>query len=418
MFRNNNNLNKAPNTANAVLQDKRDKLGNLVQQIQLAVQSGHLNAQILNQPLGVTTIQLIYQLLQQIKNLQNLQMQSTPNMNKNLGSTSQSDLNVQITMIKQRISNLQNQIKLQQAVFISQQQNQQQQSVPNSPADQLNSLSNGLSINPANSMPMGGADAFKGLISPESPIVGDFRDLQQQQQQQQSNQQQQQQQSRLSTWKNSAGNFNENAQGFSRAPGAVKLNSAANNQNNWFGDESANWMNEAASNELNSALTNMSVQSQPFINDSVPEFEPGKPWKGSQIKSSDDDPHLTPGSVNRSILSLNNFNNWPAKSAAANNAPANNAAGLSSNTWSFNNNGAVAANNNNSPNWNGFNSNESTSPVENLWQGGTISKGPPPGLSPNKESKAKNISPYLLIKNLTPQVNLIFDFSISFRSLF
>ena len=394
MFRNNNNPNKAPNTANAILQDKR--LGNLVQQIQLAVQSGNLNAQILNQPLSGATIQLIYQLLQQIKNLQNLQMQSTPNMNKNLGSNAQSDLNVQITVIKQRISNLQNQIKLQQAMFISQQQNQQ--SVPNSPADQLNSLNNGLgnglSIHPANSLPMG--DAFKGLISPESPIVGDFRDLQQ------SNQQQQ---SRLATWKNSAGNFNENAQGFSRAPGSVKLQPSGPNQNNWFQDEPANWMNEAATNELNSALSNMSVQSQPFINDSVPEFEPGKPWKGSQIKSSDDDPHLTPGSVNRSILSLNNFNNWSAKSAAAaNQTAATNNAALSNNTWSFNNNGAVAANNS-SPNWNGFNSNESTSPVENLWQSGTISKGPPPGLSPNKE-KAKNISPYLLIKNLTPQVGL------------
>lgn len=397
MFRNNNNLNnKPPNTANAVLQDKR--LGSLVQQIQLAVQSGHLNAQILNQPLGVTTIQLIYQLLQQIKNLQNLQMQSTPNMNKNMGSTSQSDLNVQITMIKQRISNLQNQIKLQQAVFINQQQNSQQ---PNSPADQLaNGLANGLSINPANNMPMGNVDAFKGLISPESPIVGDFRDSLQQQ----SNQQQQQQpQSRLSTWKNS-GNFND--QGFSRAPG--KPNAAANN---WYAgnDESATWMNDAAATaDLNNALSNMSVQSQPFINDSVPEFEPGKPWKGSQIKSSDDDPHLTPGSVNRSILSLNNFNNWPGKSAA-NAAAANPAATNASlaSTWSFNQNGgAVAANSNSSPNWNGFNSNESTSPVENLWQSGTISKGPPPGLSPNKESKAKSISPYLLIKNLTPQVSV------------
>jgi trinucleotide repeat-containing gene 6 protein len=32
--------------------------------------------------------------------------------------------------------------------------------------------------------------------------------------------------------------------------------------------------------------------------DLVPEFEPGKPWKGTQIlKSVDDDPTLTPGSV-------------------------------------------------------------------------------------------------------------------------
>lgn len=45
--------------------------------------------------------------------------------------------------------------------------------------------------------------------------------------------------------------------------------------------------------------------------DLVPEFEPGKPWKGTQImKSVDDDPTLTPGSVSRQsflILIKSNF---------------------------------------------------------------------------------------------------------------
>lgn len=40
----------------------------------------------------------------------------------------------------------------------------------------------------------------------------------------------------------------------------------------------------------------MNAESWPA--DLVPEFEPGKPWKGtSMIKSVDDDPTLTPGSV-------------------------------------------------------------------------------------------------------------------------
>lgn len=38
--------------------------------------------------------------------------------------------------------------------------------------------------------------------------------------------------------------------------------------------------------------------------DLVPEFEPGKPWKGSQIKTIEDDPSITPGSVARSPLSI------------------------------------------------------------------------------------------------------------------
>jgi len=371
---NNNNNTKTPNTA--MLQDKR--LGNLVQQIQLAVHSGHLNAQILNQPLSHNTIQLIYQLLQEIRNLHTLQLQSRLNMNKNLGPA-QSDLNVQITMIKQRISSLQNQIKVQQQIFINNQQ--QTKSVPNSDLNNLNNLANngGLSIN-SNAM----SDFNKLISSPESPNE-EF----------QSNSGQQQ--SRLSTWKNSTSSND----GFSRAPGSLNKTGA----NNWplsseFQNNSETWLNEA--NDLTNTLSNMNLQQsqQTFnITDSVPEFEPGKPWRGSaQMKSSDDDPHLTPGSVNRSILSLNNFNNWQTKPATTTVAPTSN---VNANPW----NGALNNDNSSSPNWNGFNSNESsTSPVENLWQNKI--KGPPPGLSPNKEKQLKsNYSTYLLIKNLTPQID-------------
>merc|ERR1719319_765602 len=47
----------------------------LVQQIQMAVQAGHLNPQILNQPLAPQTLLLLNQLLQQIKQLQSYQQQ-------------------------------------------------------------------------------------------------------------------------------------------------------------------------------------------------------------------------------------------------------------------------------------------------------------------------------------------------------
>ena len=60
----------APNS-----QPSASQLRLLVQQIQMAVRAGHLNPQILNQPLAPQTLILLNQLLQQIKNLQALQQQ-------------------------------------------------------------------------------------------------------------------------------------------------------------------------------------------------------------------------------------------------------------------------------------------------------------------------------------------------------
>ena len=104
------------------------QLMHLVQQIQLAVQSGHLNAQILNQPLALPTIHLINQLLQNIKTLQQLQLQiaSHPKNGGPFNNSSQSNLHVQITQTKLRIQNLQNQITIQQGLFLKQQQQQGQ----------------------------------------------------------------------------------------------------------------------------------------------------------------------------------------------------------------------------------------------------------------------------------------------------
>lgn len=87
------------------------------------------------------------------------------------------------------------------------------------------------------------------------------------------------------------------------------------------------------------------------------EFEPGKPWKvklynfikpkhiqaevsfkGSQIKSIEDDPSITPGSVARSPLSINSapkeadIFNSTGKNSPTDLPPLS----LSSSTWSFN----------------------------------------------------------------------------------
>ena len=55
-------------------QPSAQQLRILVQQIQMAVQAGHLNPQILNQPLAPQTLISLNQLLQQIKTLQQLRI--------------------------------------------------------------------------------------------------------------------------------------------------------------------------------------------------------------------------------------------------------------------------------------------------------------------------------------------------------
>lgn len=114
----------------------------LVQQIQLAVQAGYLNHQILNQPLAPTTLVLLNQLLTNIKvsdNSSNLpspefiakilndafnvcdpqQLQvAQANMNRGINHL---HMTMNATKLKQQISNLQSQIAQQQAAYVNKQ---------------------------------------------------------------------------------------------------------------------------------------------------------------------------------------------------------------------------------------------------------------------------------------------------------
>lgn len=107
-------------------QPSTQQLRMLVQQIQMAVQAGYLNHQILNQPLAPQTLLLLNQLLQQIKTLQQLMQQQQ--MAQNQGSLGKPNsqivlqCSVLITKTKQQITNLQNQIAAQQAIYVKQQQ--------------------------------------------------------------------------------------------------------------------------------------------------------------------------------------------------------------------------------------------------------------------------------------------------------
>merc|ERR1719158_1295891 len=83
-------------------QPSAQQLRMLVQQIQMAVQAGHLNPQILNQPLAPQTLVLLNQLLQQIKNLTN--HQNILNQQKSMGnSNTLLNVSVDITKTKQEI---------------------------------------------------------------------------------------------------------------------------------------------------------------------------------------------------------------------------------------------------------------------------------------------------------------------------
>lgn len=61
------NAGNSGNTTPAAGQPSTQQLRMLVQQIQMAVQAGYLNHQILNQPLAPTTLVLLNQLLANIK---------------------------------------------------------------------------------------------------------------------------------------------------------------------------------------------------------------------------------------------------------------------------------------------------------------------------------------------------------------
>merc|ERR1719495_1193769 len=109
------NQNSQPSQQNS--QPSAQQLKLLVQQIQMAVSAGHLNPQILNQPLAPQTLVLLNQLLQQIKTLQGYQ--HTMQTQKQHGtSSSMSMLTVDITKTRQEIQNLQNQISAQQANYL------------------------------------------------------------------------------------------------------------------------------------------------------------------------------------------------------------------------------------------------------------------------------------------------------------
>ncbi|CAL1294287.1 unnamed protein product [Larinioides sclopetarius] len=457
------------------------QLRHLVQQIQMAVQAGHLNPTILNQPLAPQTLQLLYQLLQQIRFLHQLQQQQmyfTQHGSKPGSPPLQ--LSVQITQAKQHIVNLQNQIAAQQAIFLK----QQVQLPVQHPSLQ----------NPQPST----FDVVKSNLDTINGLHSEFRDLSVKDSTSQGH-------SRLTQWKlpsfekddnptsnESNGcnrNNNEVSNEFSRAPGSITKSSSANslasttathsasnlqplsentwpdmprsqndtwsdpndsnnsvqgsndnigNSNDSNTDTNSNKHNSASENKDSPATSSnpsTSSSSQSYnLNDLVPEFEPGKPWKGtSRIKNFEDDPHVTPGSIAKSPLSLNSIKDsdlftWNTKQNVPN---LSTSSSLTSSTWTFSpppssqNSDSSSGRPANSRSWNnrpadqdrlswkGPSSMPKTSrpppglsgqnkPITSNWIG---SESGPQGWSANSGWEKQSGSNFLVLKNLTPQID-------------
>jgi trinucleotide repeat-containing gene 6 protein len=271
----------------------------------MAVQAGHLNPQILNQPLAPQTLILLNQLLQQIKNLQGLQQQHNMAQAQKGPQGALLQVSVNITKTKQQIVNLQNQISVQQANYLKSQQITQQhipdQQTPGGGGGGLQDMFSGLNLNsgPSNT----------------SEIISNG--------------------SRLAQWKMPEDSF-------AKAPGGAssKLPTTQTSPNLLLDDGPWSNSNTATSGWPEKSAPEQSNTINGLDNFGIPEFEPGKPWKGPGLKNPDDDPTLTPGSVAPTALQIDPLSKSAVSSS--NNSISvtsaiENTLGLTSPTWSFGN---------------------------------------------------------------------------------
>ncbi|XP_037045653.1 protein Gawky isoform X3 [Bradysia coprophila] len=359
----------------------------LVQQIQMAVQAGYLNHQILNQPLAPTTLHLLNQLLSNIKQLQ----MTTTNMNR--GGVNSIQMTLTITKLKLAISSLQNQIAAQQAIYVKQQQQGQHGGMGNT----------GGSTSTSN-------DYLRGVQHSDSinALQGTFSEMSMNKLQEQGFQTPTTPQSRLNQWKLptvDALKDGSEVTDFSRAPGTTAKSTMSTSNSTigslglqgdgtWSTGRNLNdgWPDSTQEQEKQDWPPSQPSPATAFT-DLVPEFEPGKPWKGSQIKTIEDDPSITPGSVARSPLSIAAKDDLfaPSSKTSPTDLPP---LSLSSSTWSFNPTSgsqpnftsAISKLSSKSNSWSDGAPQQATPTTSELW-GAPMSKsarGPPPGLGTNK----------------------------------
>jgi len=168
--------------------------------------------------------------------------------------------------------------------------------------------------------------------------------------------------SRLNKWINNLPSDNTNSGGgFPKAPGGPKTPSSTSGvqQQQQGGQQSGNTMSghddtwgpnpPGVSGWPDSSKDNTSNAANGAMDDfGIPEFQPGKPWKGPGMKNPDEDPTMTPGSVAMAPMDLNPLSKAGSTSSLA--APAvtsgvttsgvptsadNNSLGLTNSAWSF-----------------------------------------------------------------------------------
>ena len=302
----------------------------ILQQLHLAVKAGLISPQLLNQqlppPMLVLLQQLLHyqQLLQSLITTQQVIQQNKMNANPLVQRQQLEQVNLKVNSIKSQILQLQRQISDAQRLLIKPPASQQQQPPPQDAAD---------TISPP--------DLQNLSISQSQP--------------------QQQPQSKLSQWRKgsessanpttpttpSSADSNPDTNALNKAPGSKPdMPQSSSSQNlSKFGDLGlANLGGDPTWSNMPSTTASVSTSSWPAtmestpgsttvsdtiskdsipegkeshgmphtsgsvssLNDSIPEFVPGKPWQGITTKNVEDDPHITPGSFSRSIsLSVN-----------------------------------------------------------------------------------------------------------------
>jgi trinucleotide repeat-containing gene 6 protein len=392
-------------------QPSAQQLRILVQQIQMAVQAGHLNPQILNQPLAPQTLISLNQLLQQIKTLQTLQQQhSMAQSQKPMGGNSSGLLavSVNITKTKQNIQNLQNQISAQQAAYLKSQQ------MPSAPHQGMSGSS---------SFEHGMPDIFGNYGGQPSGHVESHLPANR---------------SRLNLWK-----LPEDGSAFSKAPGASSAGPGKPgnpsglpfDDNPWTPSGSNSGWPETS--KTSSGLSGGDSVSNGLDSFGIPEFEPGKPWKGPGMKNPDEDPNLTPGSMAQPPIDMNALSKATSNVNLQSSSNSDNSLGLTQSTWSFGGSGSeIKGNSSKADAWNGpslssTSSSSNLTPMgQDLW-GKSGTGRTPPGLSGNDGGSGwpssngwngsnsqngagndngnmmngSNGQCWLLLKNLTPQID-------------
>ncbi|XP_072152180.1 protein Gawky isoform X2 [Bemisia tabaci] len=406
-------FNQSSRGGNSSYQPTPQQLRVLVQQITMAVQAGYLNQQILNQPLAPQTLLLLNQLLQHIKSLQQLIQQRNLHASSNpLGKSNNSafmHLTAQITKTKKHIAGLQNDIVIQQAQYIKNQ-------IPSQQHQQQHHLASGNNQSQGNAGGGGSNDFFNKNQAQDllAALQTNFTDLNINKEPLSSGAGFQHQQSRLNQWKlPSLDKEGEVGEDFSRAPGTTSksggstsptLNPLLGPDGPW--SSSVSNANSTGWPDSEKDWPSSQANSSSAFTDLVPEFEPGKPWKGSVLKSIEDDPSITPGSVVRSPLSLASikdseiFSSSKTSPNSTNNSASDNLPlpplSLSSSTWSFNPSstapssftGPLAKLGTTGKTTSWGDAQPPTVVTSELW-GAPKSRGPPPGLS-SKTGSAQN----------------------------